>query len=91
MLFAGLSQVRAASLALLIGAIKGGTDTAPTLPPFTLIGRPRTLFHALWLFARLFLLDRDLPVQWRFFMWWWFSARYLASSMMKRPQPPRAG
>ena len=92
MLFVGLSNVRAASLALLLNAIKGQAGTVNKLPVFEPVGRPKTLFHALWLFTHIFLMDRELPAQWRFFMWWWFTARYLASSMIKRqPQPAGTG
>jgi hypothetical protein len=92
MLFVGLSNVRAASLALLLNAIKGRADAAAKLPRFEPVSRPKTLFHALFLFTRVFLLDRDLPPRWRFFLWWWFTARYLASSLVKRPTlPARTG
>lgn len=88
MLFVGLSNVRAASLALLVNAIKGRTNPADKLLPFEPISRPKTLFHAFWLFTLIFLMDRELPVRWRFFLWWWFTARYLASSMTKRRSLP---
>lgn len=88
MLFVGLSNVRAASLALLLNAIKGRADAANNLPPFAPVVRPKTLFHAFFLFTRIFLLDRDLPARWRFFLWWWFTARYLASSLAKRRALP---
>jgi hypothetical protein len=89
MLFVGLAPVRAASERLLIDAITGKSGAGDRLPVFTPVRRPKTIFHAAWLFARVFLADRALPAQWRFFMWWWFTARYLASSMLKQPARAR--
>ncbi len=78
MLFAGLATVRAASLRLLANAIAGDATAPQTLPAFRPMGRPSSPFHAVWLFARIFLLDRELPKAWRIFLCWWFTARYMA-------------
>lgn len=88
MLFVGLANVRAASQKLLMNAIDGETDTGARLPVYEPIGRPKTLFHAFYLFSRIFLFERELPLQWRFFMWWWFTARYLAGGLAKRRPLP---
>jgi hypothetical protein len=84
MLFAGLATVRAASLTLLANAIAGGATAAESLPAFRPMRKPPSPFHAAWLFARIFLLDRELPKAWRGFLWWWFTARYLASLVVGR-------
>ncbi|HQT46610.1 MAG TPA: hypothetical protein PLY97_05245 [Acidocella sp.] len=88
MLFVGLAPVRAASLGLLEAAIDGSAAPAPALPHYTPLRRPRSLIHAFGLFTRLLLMDRDLPAKWRFFMWWWFSARYVAGNISKQPVMP---
>jgi hypothetical protein len=89
MLFAGLATVRAASLTLLANAIAGGA-TAQSLPAFRPIARPSSPFQAAWLFARIFLLDHELPKAWRGFLWWWFTARYLASLVVGKSEAPSA-
>lgn len=91
MLFVGLIPVRKVSCALLVEAIEGEGRATGQLPDFTPMCRPKSLFHAAWLFTRMFLTDRGLPLQWRFFMWWWFSARYLASRVLKHTAPRRRG
>jgi hypothetical protein len=79
MLFVGLASVRAASLKLLADAIAGQKRHPLQLPAYQPVGRPHNFWDAFCLFTRTFLLDKQLPADWRFFMWWWFSARYIAS------------
>jgi hypothetical protein len=79
MLFVGLARVRAASLALLVDAIAGAPARPARLPSFQPVSKPPNFPHAICLFTKTFLLDSELPAGWRFFMWWWFSARYIAS------------
>jgi glycosyltransferase involved in cell wall biosynthesis len=82
MLFVGLAQVRAASLILLVNTIKGAPAHSERLPAYQPIGKPASLWQAITLFTRIFLLDGGLPPGWRLFMWWWFSARYMASRVL---------
>lgn len=82
MLFVGLARVRAASLQLLVDTITGAPAPAPRLPAYQPISKPASLWRAITLFTRIFLLDRGLPRGWRLFMWWWFAARYMASRVL---------
>ena len=36
-------------------------------------------------FTRSFLLDRELPLKWRTFLWYWYLGRYLAAKGLLRP------
>jgi hypothetical protein len=82
MLFVGLAPVRAASLALLLNAINGAEPAPKSLPAYLPMEKPSNPIAALFLFTRLFLRDGALPLRWRFFMWWWFGARYVASFIL---------
>lgn len=82
MLFVSLAQVREASLTMLIDAINDSKVVQISLPAYQPLQKPSNLVSALFLFTRIFLYDRSLPFRWRFFMWWWFSARYLASLIL---------
>ena len=82
MLFVALAPVRAASVVLLVNKIKGAPAHLESLPPYQAIGKPANLLWAIILFTRIFLMDHGLPMGWRIFLWWWFSARYLASRVL---------
>ena len=82
MLFVGLAGVRAASLPLLLNAIRGTDCSEEVLLPFAPIEKPSSLWQAARMFTRVFLRDAALPLTWRFFMWWWFGARYVASRIL---------
>lgn len=47
--------------------------------------RPSGVFGAVRLFSRKFLLDKELPYRWRFFLWYYFIGRYLAANGFLRP------
>jgi glycosyltransferase involved in cell wall biosynthesis len=79
MLFIGLARVRAASLSLLVATIEDEPVPPGGLPAYQAIDKPASLWRAVKLFTRIFLTDGGLPLGWRLFMWWWFSARYVAS------------
>ncbi|WP_298264582.1 glycosyltransferase family 2 protein [Acidocella sp.] len=86
MIFVSLAQLRTASMALLSSAIEGtydekNSDALSALPVFTPVPRPTSPIYALSLFTREFLLDCALPGRWRFFLWWWFNARYLTNGL----------
>lgn len=83
MLFIGLADVRLTSLPLLLNAIHGTDDLTKALPPFKMICKPTSLWQAIQLFTRIFVGDTQLPLNWRIFMWWWFSARYIASNVLR--------
>lgn len=80
MLFISLKNVREASYAILLHAIKGSTSNLTQLPDANILKKPSNPFMAFWMFTKIFLLDFQLPFRWRFFMWWWFSARYIFSA-----------
>lgn len=83
MVFIGLAEERKASLTLLQSAVKGNSTTGPsTLPAYIEMPRPLP-WRAPFQFGRIFLADRQLPPKWRFFLWWWFCARNIASFMEK--------
>lgn len=46
---------------------------------------PTSIARAVRLFSRRFLLDRELPFNWRVFLWYWFIGRYLAANGFLRP------
>lgn len=82
MLFVGLAPVRFASLALLVNVINGEKAAPVPLPAYQPMDKPSNPIGMFLLFTRIFLLDVALPARWRFFMWWWFSARYVASHIL---------
>lgn len=82
MLFVSLKNIRETSFSILINAIKGNTANLKQLPSVTLMQKPSNPFKAIWMFTKVFLLDSQLPLKWRFFMWWWFGARYVASYIL---------
>lgn len=46
---------------------------------------PDGIADAIRLFSQQFLLDRELPLGWRSFLWYWFIGRYLAANGFLRP------
>jgi len=83
MLFISLKDVRVASYNLLINAIENPPSKTSQLPKANILDKPSNLFKAFYLYGKIFLLDSQLPLKWRFFMWWWFGARYVASLVLK--------
>ena len=82
MLFIGLADVRKASLPLLLAEIEGKKDGGgEVLPDFIEQDPPTNIFKAALTFSDIFLGDKSLPFKWRFFMWWWFLARYIAHKL----------
>jgi len=77
--FLSLTDLRRQSAQRLRIAIKGETlpseqrtGSGPELPPSGLVASVMFL-------TRKLLLDRELPLRWRFFLWYWFIGRYLAA------------
>jgi len=83
MLFIGLADIRKASLPFLLDIIEDKQKEPAELPEFFEIGSPDNALQGLLLFSNTFLFDRTLPFKWRFFLWWWFTARYIASKFIK--------
>lgn len=46
---------------------------------------PDGVISAVFFFSRKFLLDKELPYRWRFFLWYYFIGRYLAANGFLRP------
>ncbi|MBI1395545.1 MAG: hypothetical protein GC151_06150 [Betaproteobacteria bacterium] len=82
--FVALASARRESAIRLRDAILGraAADRQPASPP---PGEPASLVQALGLFTKTFLLDGDLPVRWRVFLWYWFVGRYLAARGLLGP------
>lgn len=79
MLFISLKDVREASYIILFNAINKKPSKSSQLPKANILVKPSNLFKAFYLYSKIFLLDSQLPFKWRFFMWWWFGARYVFS------------
>lgn len=83
MLFISLAPLRAVSASILIDQLNHCSPAVPrVLPDSREIEKPKHVWTAIWMFSRVFLADRMLPLQWRFFLWWWFIARYIASRIL---------
>lgn len=82
MLFISLKDVREASYVILFNAINKSASKLANLPEAAILDKPSNLFKAFYLYSKIFLLDSQLPFKWRFFMWWWFGARYVASKIL---------
>ena len=46
---------------------------------------PDGVVSMVFFFSRKFLLDKELPYRWRFFLWYYFIGRYLAANGFLRP------
>lgn len=82
--FIALTAMRSTALSRLIGAIRN----QPVVACCRVNCRdevPTNIISAVSLFNRRFLLDGELPYQWRFFLWYWFIGRYLAAKGFLRP------
>lgn len=82
MLFISLKVVREASYVILFNAINKKSFKSAQLPKATILDKPSNLFEAFYLVSKIFLFDSQQPFKWRFFMWWWFGARFLASKFL---------
>jgi glycosyltransferase involved in cell wall biosynthesis len=81
-IFVDLAPVRAACAGFLVDAIEGAASSR-SLPAYASSGKlPSNPLVAIALFMRVFLFDKALPFRWRFFLWWWFTARYVASHVL---------
>lgn len=82
MLFISLKDVRETSYIILFNAINNKPSISAQLPKVTILDKPSNLFKAFYLYSNIFLLDSQMPFKWRFFMWWWFGARYVARKIL---------
>ncbi len=82
MIFVSLVNVRRESVLLLINALNQNNNYQETLSDYHELDKPGNLWAAIKLFTSLFLNDKGLPFKWRFFLWWWFGARYIASKVL---------
>jgi len=82
--FIALTAIRSAAANRLISAIRND-PVAITGDPELRDMAPTGIAHAVRLFSKTFLLDRELPFSWRVFLWYWFIGRYLAANGFLRP------
>lgn len=82
MLFVGLKSVREVCAIKLLEIIAKSHAAESQLPEFKESPRPSNIFIAAKQFTQIFLFDSQLPFKWRFFLWWWFGARYMASVVL---------
>lgn len=77
--FVQLSSIRQLSAERLASIIDG----SKVLPEIDLHNKtkynPQSVFSAFIRLTKQFLLNRKIPLRWRFFLWYWFLGRYLAS------------
>jgi hypothetical protein len=84
--FVQLASVRQHGANRLIAILKG-----EELPPLIsdkldkIKYSPTGLFSATKYLSKQFLFDKKLPFKWRFFLWYWFIGRYLASEGLLWP------
>ncbi len=83
--FLALIESRRASAEYLLRILRGERP-----PLYTPVGgateiSPSGLFNAIGYFSRKLLLDRGLPLQWRGYLWVWFTGRYMAARGLLRP------
>jgi hypothetical protein len=77
--FVQLSAIRQLSADRLAAIIEG--KIVPPKIEFTkkVKYKPKTVIGAFTKLTRQFLLNRKIPLRWRFFLWYWFLGRYLAA------------
>ncbi|MBK8015763.1 MAG: hypothetical protein JNL33_12150 [Betaproteobacteria bacterium] len=76
--FVSLAGTRKSGARRLLRVIHGESPGASDLTP----SNPCTaesIAGAVILYTRIFLLDKDLPIRWRAFLWYWFVGRYVAA------------
>ena len=77
--FPALTESRRASAAYLVQVLRG-EHPSPYVPAEGASEvSPGGVLEAIAYFSRLLLLDRGLPLRWRFNLWIWFIGRYLAA------------
>ena len=82
--FLALTAERSAAAKRLLSAIRG-EPIAAIDHDGTEESMPTSVPGAVMQFTHRFLLDRDLPFGWRWFLWYWFIGRYLAANGYLRP------
>lgn len=83
--FLVLAEARKAAARRLLCAIRG--QALPEPEPFvagaTIV--PPGLLEVVAFITRHYLFDTDMPLRWRFFLWYWFIGRQLAARGLLRP------
>lgn len=82
--FIAMADARSIGAKRLLNALCG-----ESLPPFQPVEckeyAPSGIASAVVYFSRQLLFDRELPLRWRSFLWYWFIGRYLAKRGLLRP------
>lgn len=77
--FVQLSTIRQLSADRMAALIRGDIQ-APVIDVERKVKyQPRSVISAVSRLTKQFLLNRKIPFRWRFFLWYWFIGRYLAS------------
>lgn len=77
--FVQLSTIRQLSADRMAALIRGDNQ-APTIDVKRKVKyQPKNVVSAVARLTKQFLLNRKIPFRWRFFLWYWFIGRYLAS------------
>lgn len=77
--FVELATLRQASAELLYAAIHGQVNTMLKVVDLGQKYSVKGTFLSLLHITKSFLFSRNLPLRWRFFLWYWFLGRHLAS------------
>lgn len=83
--FLALIESRRESASCLLRVLRGDAQFKYIPSPRAKKPCPSSLFGAIASFSRDFLMDRDLPLGWRTYLWVWFIGRYMAGRGMLRP------
>lgn len=76
--FVAMADSRRRAAGRLLSVLRG--EPLPPFEPQTdCRDIPNGLIAAISYFTRQFLLDRQLPLRWRAYLWYWFIGRYLAA------------
>lgn len=76
--FLALIESRRESASYLLRVLRGNTQAKYVPNPRAKKPSPSSLFGAIASFSRDLLMDRDLPLCWRTYLWAWFIGRYMA-------------
>lgn len=77
--FIAMAGHRRQAAALLLSTLRGEALPPPIGPLTHCPEVPNNLLSAVHRFTRELLWDRQLPLRWRIYLWYWFIGRYLAA------------
>lgn len=83
--FLALIESRRESASCLLRVLRGDAQSKYISSPKAKKPSPSSLFVAIASFSRDLLMDRDLPLGWRTYLWAWFIGRYMAGRGILKP------